>query len=415
MKTYLVGGAVRDQLLGLPITDRDWVVTGATPEDMIRKGFKPVGLSFPVFLHPQTGEEYALARKERKAGHGYNGFICDFDPSITLEEDLSRRDLTINAMAIDKSGHLVDPYGGEQDLDNRILRHVSAAFSEDPLRVLRAARFLCRFASLGFTIEAGTQQLIANIAATGELEHLTKERAWKEFERALGEQSPLQFFHLLYATNALKSVFTEFAYLFETATEAIIDSHTSNNTSDIQPTIIQQLDNVITQLDSPLERWGCFFYFADNFIPNDNTRNEHIRTLCNQLKAPNTYYQIAQAVTNCTSLLMTKTTLDSADILSLFHKTDAYRQPELFKKTIRICNAFKPLPHALPFYTQLLVECRALSAQPFIEQGLKGKQIGKALDNARQNFIAHALTGQPTHQPHVTDESDASIRQPSSQ
>ena len=189
--TYLVGGAVRDDLLGIPPRERDWVVTGSTPEELMRQGYRQVGASFPVFLHPQSGEEYALARTERKQGHGYHGFTVDFHAGVTLEEDLARRDLTINAMARGEDGQLVDPYGGQQDLEQRILRHVSPAFSEDPLRVLRVARFAARFAHLGFTVHPATMDLMRQIAASGELAHLVAERTWSELVGGLGHCDPL--------------------------------------------------------------------------------------------------------------------------------------------------------------------------------------------------------------------------------
>ena len=188
MKVYLVGGAVRDQLLGLPVKDRDWIVVGATPATLLSLGYQQVGKDFPVFLNPKTKEEYALARTERKASAGYTGFICDFSPTITLEQDLIRRDLTINAIAQSKDGEIIDPYGGKQDLENRILRHISPAFSEDPLRVLRVARFAARYHSLGFKIASETLSLMAELAQSGELQHLTAERVWLETEKALNEK-----------------------------------------------------------------------------------------------------------------------------------------------------------------------------------------------------------------------------------
>ena len=189
---YLVGGAVRDDLLGLPFDERDWVITGCTPEELLEEGYRQVGASFPVFLHPETGEEHALARTERKQGHGYHGFIVDFHPGVTLEEDLARRDLTVNAMARDSSGRLIDPFGGARDLKNRLLRHVSPAFREDPLRVLRVARFAARFAPLGFRVHQDTLQLMGEIAASGELEHLVAERVGSEIAAEEGHAVDLQ-------------------------------------------------------------------------------------------------------------------------------------------------------------------------------------------------------------------------------
>ncbi len=214
MKIYLVGGAVRDTLLNLPVVDHDWVVVGATPADLLALGYQQVGKDFPVFLNPQTHEEYALARTERKSGQGYTGFTCYAAPDVTLEEDLLRRDLTINAMARGDDGVLVDPYNGKADLDARLLRHVSDAFGEDPLRVLRVARFAARFASLGFTVAPETSALMQQMAESGELASLTAERVWKETEKALQSQSPQVYFQVLRDCGALKVLFPEIDALF---------------------------------------------------------------------------------------------------------------------------------------------------------------------------------------------------------
>lgn len=214
MKSYLVGGAVRDGLLGLPIKDRDWVVVGATPQQMLDAGYQQVGRDFPVFLHPDSHEEYALARTERKSGSGYTGFTCYAAPDVTLEQDLLRRDLTVNAMAQDADGSLIDPYGGRHDLQQRILRHVSPAFGEDPLRVLRVARFAARYAHLSFRIADETLALMREMTDAGELAHLTPERVWKETESALGTRNPQVFFQTLRDCGALKVLFPEIDVLF---------------------------------------------------------------------------------------------------------------------------------------------------------------------------------------------------------
>jgi tRNA nucleotidyltransferase (CCA-adding enzyme) len=214
MKVYLVGGAVRDQLLGRTPLERDWVVIGATPEQMVAHGYRPVGKDFPVFLHPQTAEQYALARTERKTGRGYYGFETRHSPDVTLEQDLSRRDLTINAMAQDTDGQLIDPHGGRSDLDARVLRHVSEAFVEDPLRVLRVARFAARYASLGFTVADGTLALMRRIVDAGELSALVAERVWSETQRALAEPTPQVYFEVLRGCGALEVVFPEIAALY---------------------------------------------------------------------------------------------------------------------------------------------------------------------------------------------------------
>ena len=206
MQIYKVGGAVRDRLLGKPVTDVDWVVVGATTEDMLIKGYRPVGTDFPVFLHPLTGEEYALARTERKSGRGYGGFVFHASPDVTLEDDLIRRDLTINAIAEDKEGNLTDPYGGQHDLEARVLRHVSPAFAEDPLRVLRVARFAARYAPDGFSVAPETLELMRQLSESGELDALTPERSWKEISRALMENQPQVFIQVLRDCGALKEL-----------------------------------------------------------------------------------------------------------------------------------------------------------------------------------------------------------------
>lgn len=215
MKIYLVGGAVRDELLGLPVRERDWVVVGARPEDLVAQGYKPVGKDFPVFLHPQTNEEYALARTERKTAPGYRGFDTQFSPDVTLEQDLERRDLTINAIARDMdTGALTDPFHGEKDLRARVLRHVSKAFVEDPVRVLRAARFAARFAPLGFEVAPETLALMRDIAARGELNALVPERVWQETQKALEQPAPWKYFEVLREATALAIIFPEIEALF---------------------------------------------------------------------------------------------------------------------------------------------------------------------------------------------------------
>ena len=211
---YLVGGAVRDEILGVPHKERDWVVVGGTPDELLNRNFRQVGASFPVFLHPETGEEYALARTERKQGHGYHGFAVDFHPGVTLEEDLSRRDLTINAMARDEDGQLIDPFGGQRDLEQRVLRHVSPAFGEDPLRVLRVARFAARFAEFGFQVHGSTMELMREMVASGELEHLVPERVWAEFADAMSSSQPDVFIRVLRECGALAVLLPEVDCLF---------------------------------------------------------------------------------------------------------------------------------------------------------------------------------------------------------
>ena len=214
MKTFLVGGAVRDTLLNYPVKEKDWVVIGETPESMIKQGFQPVGKDFPVFLHPKTHDEYALARTERKSAPGYKGFIVHASPEITLEQDLIRRDLTINAIAMDSHGKIYDPYDGEKDLKKRLFRHVSPAFSEDPVRILRVARFAARYSHLGFSVAKETLLLMRQMVNNGETDHLVAERVWAELIKALSEQTPSAFFYTLKQCGALQSIFPEIDQLF---------------------------------------------------------------------------------------------------------------------------------------------------------------------------------------------------------
>ncbi|MGR9087662.1 MAG: multifunctional CCA addition/repair protein, partial [Gammaproteobacteria bacterium] len=214
MEVYLVGGAVRDQLLNLPVTERDWVVLGETPESMLKMGFRPVGKDFPVFLHPENHEEYALARTERKTAPGYKGFAIHAAPDVSLEQDLLRRDLTINALAMTTEGRIIDPYGGRQDLENRVLRHVSPAFAEDPVRILRVARFAARYRHLGFTLHEDTRSLMQRMVERGEADYLVAERVWAELLKALIEPSPSEFFLTLRSCHALAVIFPEIERLF---------------------------------------------------------------------------------------------------------------------------------------------------------------------------------------------------------
>ncbi len=214
MQVYLVGGAVRDERLGLPVQERDWCVVGATPDELLDKGFKRVGKDFPVFLHPETGEEYALARTERKTAAGYHGFAFDTSPDVTIEEDLARRDFTINALAVSEDGELIDPHGGLDDLENLLIRHVSDAFVEDPVRILRAAKFAARFAQLGFRIAPATRDLMRNMVNDGEADALVPDRVWKETESALAGPDPQLYFEALRACSALRVVFPEVDALF---------------------------------------------------------------------------------------------------------------------------------------------------------------------------------------------------------
>lgn len=306
MQTFLVGGAVRDQLIGLSVDERDWVVVGASPEVMIEHGFKPVGKDFPVFLHPQTQEAYALARTERKTGKGYHGFVFYTGTDVTLEQDLRRRDLTVNAMALDKKGQLIDPFGGLNDLHNKILRHVSPAFNEDPVRILRIARFMARFEPLGFRVAENTLALMQDMSAGGEISALTAERVWKEFVKTLTAPAPAAFFHTLQKVNALEVLAPELAELFnglqsyETLAEALSTASSKGNAL----AGFTVLASWAAAADLQLYDW------------------------CIGLKAPKAYQQLARMMPQLYTLTKNRTALNADTLLHFFKRNDLLRNPQ---------------------------------------------------------------------------------------
>ncbi|EJB8473631.1 multifunctional CCA addition/repair protein [Citrobacter freundii] len=333
MKIYLVGGAVRDALLGLPVKDKDWVVVGATPQEMLDAGYQQVGRDFPVFLHPQTREEYALARTERKSGSGYTGFTCYAAADVTLEADLQRRDLTINALARDDDGEIIDPYHGRRDLENRLLRHVSPAFSEDPLRVLRVARFAARYAHLSFRIADETLALMREMTAAGELAHLTPERVWKETENALTTRNPQVFFQVLHDCGALRVLFPEIDALFGVPAPAQwhpeIDTgiHTLMTLSmaamlspnvDIRfATLCHDLGKALT----PKALWPRHHGHGPAGV-------KLVEQLCQRLRVPNDIRDLAKLVAEFHDLIHTFPILQPKTIVKLFDSIDAWRKPQ---------------------------------------------------------------------------------------
>lgn len=358
MKAYLVGGAVRDQLLGLPVTDRDWVVVGSTPEDMKAQGFVPVGQDFPVFLHPATHEEYALARTERKSGKGYQGFTFYASPDVTLEEDLVRRDLTINAIAQDASGALVDPFDGQADLQGRWLRHVSPAFVEDPLRVLRVARFAARFAPQGFRVAPETLALMQAIAESGELAHLTPERCWLELEKSLHTPCPAVFFQVLADVEALTVLWPELAEFLHQSPDALM-----------------ALNDCAASGAQVEQRWAQLWAGADMSL---------LEATEQRLKTPNRYRELAAlAAQVCDHPGLQGH--DADEVFALFERLDAWRRPE---RAVLFWSLFSASPASLQ---QAYDAAKGLSAKAFVEQGLKGPEVGRALAEARQAAIAQAL------------------------
>lgn len=306
MKIYLVGGAVRDQLLGLTPKERDWVVVGATPREMLAQGYRQVGRDFPVFLHPRTHEEYALARTERKTGKGYKGFICHADPSVTLEEDLARRDLTINAIAKTKSGQIIDPYGGQQDLAKKILRHVSAAFAEDPVRILRVARFAARFGD--FKVHPQTNVLMQQMLQAGEVAALVPERVWQELVSALNETFPYRFFEVLKSCQILSKLFPEIAPRLRTIKPAL------------KKAVMAKAKDTV--------RFAALFYAA---TPQELT------AFCQRLRVPKAYYALALMVIKYHEVFNQVLHLTAREVLQLIEHIDALRRPERFMEFLQTC------------------------------------------------------------------------------
>ena len=311
MQIYLVGGAVRDELLGLPIGERDWVVIGATPEEMGRRGFKPVGRHFPVFLHPDTKEEYALARTERKTGRGYHGFEFHVAPDVSIEEDLRRRDLTINAIARGDDGVLIDPYGGRRDLEDKILRHVSPAFAEDPVRVLRVARFATRFGPLGFRVAPETTAMMRKMVNNGEIEALVAERVWKEFETALTEPAPSRFFTCLRGIGALAAV-------PPAAAPGLAELLKSPSAMDA---VCRALDDCARSCD-PRRRVHTVFCAL---VLQAAAGGVDLETACRRLHAPATYLKLAKAASFCLRRIGETGCLSAQVLLDVFERTDALR------------------------------------------------------------------------------------------
>jgi len=337
VKTFLVGGAVRDALLRLPVKDRDWVVVGATPDSMLAQGYQQVGRDFPVFLHPESREEYALARTERKSGNGYTGFVTQFAPDVTLEQDLQRRDLTINAIAQAADGTLIDPYHGQQDLQQRALRHVSAAFNEDPLRVLRVARFAARFAHLNFRVAPETQALMREMAHSGELAHLTAERVWKETEKALLTRNPQVYFQLLRDCDALQVLFPEIDNLYgipapvkwhpeiDTGVHALMTLTMAAALSDQLDVRFATLFHDVGKALTPPEKWPSHHGHGPAGVPI-------VEALCQRLRVPNQVRDLALVVTEFHDVVHTIERQPADALVALFDRIDAWRKPDRVEK-----------------------------------------------------------------------------------
>ncbi|OCJ36914.1 multifunctional CCA addition/repair protein [Serratia sp. 14-2641] len=401
MKIYLVGGAVRDTLLNLPVVDHDWVVVGATPADLLALGYQQVGKDFPVFLNPQTHEEYALARTERKSGQGYTGFTCYAAPDVTLEEDLLRRDLTINAMARGDDGVLVDPYNGKADLDARLLRHVSDAFGEDPLRVLRVARFAARFASLGFTVAPETSALMQQMAESGELASLTAERVWKETEKALQSQSPQVYFQVLRDCGALKVLFPEIDALFGVPApekwhpEIDTGVHTLMTlaiAAQLSPEVDIRFSALCHDLGkgiTPQELWPHHYGHGPAGV-------RLVEKLCQRLRVPNPVRELAKLVAEYHDLIHTVNKLRPETLLKLFDAIDVWRKPQRLEQMILTSEAdargrtgFENNPYPQGDYLRQAYQvANAVSVKEVVESGLQGLAIRDEVKRRRQQALA---------------------------
>ncbi|WP_462099598.1 multifunctional CCA addition/repair protein [Vibrio cholerae] len=400
MQIYLVGGAVRDQLLQLPVYDRDWVVVGSSPQAMLAAGFQAVGKDFPVFLHPNSKEEHALARTERKTGVGYTGFACHYTPDVTLEEDLLRRDLTINAMAQDNSGQLIDPYGGQRDLAAKVLRHVSPAFVEDPLRVLRVARFAAKLHHLGFTVAEETMQLMAKIAQSGELQHLTAERVWQEWHKSLSTHHPEVFLQVLRDCGALAVVLPEIDRLFgvpqpekwhpeiDTGIHTLMVAKQAAQLSDSLPVRFAAQVHDLGKGVTPPSEWPSHKLHC-------HTGLNIIESLCERIRVPNEFRDLALAVCAQHSNIHRADELKPATKLKVLGLLDVWRKPERLEQVLLCCEAdhrgrlgleSEPYPQR-EIFLRAYQAALGVAVQAVIADGFQGKQIKEELDKRRVSAI----------------------------
>ena len=399
MEIYLVGGAVRDQLLGYPVKDRDYVVVGATVDDMLQQGYSQVGKDFPVFLHPQTKAEYALARTERKLGVGYKGFEVYATPDVSLVDDLRRRDLTINAMAQNEDG-LVDPYGGMRDLQAKVLRHVSVHFKEDPLRILRLARFAARYAHLGFTVASETMSFMAEMVDSGELSTLTAERVWQEVSRSLAEPSPEVFFNVLRQCGALAAILPEIDALFGVPQP---EKHHPEIDTGLHTMMVLQQAVLLT--DSPEVRFAALTHdLGKALTPAESWPSHHghekkgltaLKTLAARVRLPNDFTELAAKVMEFHGHAHRAFELKAVTLLKVLESIGAFRQASKLDDFLLACEAdskgrlgfeTREYPQA-EWLKDVYRVANNVSAKEFVEQGLKGKQIGEAISKERLRLI----------------------------
>ncbi|MES9901882.1 MAG: multifunctional CCA tRNA nucleotidyl transferase/2'3'-cyclic phosphodiesterase/2'nucleotidase/phosphatase [Sedimenticola sp.] len=372
MRIYLVGGALRDRLLDLPVKDRDWVVVGATPGEMLDLGYRQVDAAFPVFLHPQTGEEYALARSETKSGPGYKGFEVECGPQVTLEQDLLRRDLTINAMAEDQQGNIIDPFDGRTDLDNGLLRHVSPAFVEDPVRLLRIARFAVKLGRWGFRVTHATHRLMKQMAASDDITALKPERVWQEMVRALGEPQPWRFFEVLHRCGALQQIMPELAQAMD-----VPAGHPKEE--DSAP--IAALKRVAVDGDAPL-RFAAVFYHA--------VVEKGLKTpLLQGLRAEREYRDLLALTLTLAATYRGLSPSDAAGYMTLLQQGGGLQQPQRFMRGIDVCQALYPeeAEWQRQRIEQALKAATAVTAAELLAEGYQGAALGEALAQRRLQAV----------------------------
>jgi tRNA nucleotidyltransferase (CCA-adding enzyme) len=407
MQTYIVGGAVRDALLGLPVNDRDWVVVGATPQQLIAMGFLPVGKDFPVFLHPQTREEYALARTERKTAAGYHGFIFHAEPSVTLEQDLARRDLTINAMAQDPQGRIVDPFGGRRDLQDRVMRHVTDAFREDPVRILRLARFAARFPD--FQVAPETMELMRAMVEAGEVDALVAERVWQELARGLMENTPSRMFGVLRECGALAKLLPEVDRLWGVPQRA--DYHPEVDTG----VHLMLVLDVAARLAAPLPvRFACLTHdlgkgttpadVLPRHIGHEQRSADLLRGVCERLRVPTECRELADVVAREHGNVHRSLEFGASALVRLLERCDAFRKPQRFELVLLACECdargrLGKEEEPYPQRARLLGALTAAQSVPTHEvandaqaKGLKGPKVGEMIQRARIEAVDRSLS-----------------------
>ena len=414
MKVYLVGGAVRDERLGLPVKERDWCVVGSTPDSLIDQGFKPVGKDFPVFLHPDSGEEYALARTERKIDPGYHGFTFHTSEDVTIEDDLRRRDLTVNAMALDDDGTLVDPHGGMADLESRVLRHVSDAFVEDPVRILRVAKFAARFAALGFTVAPDTLNLMSRMVRDGEVNALVADRVWKETEAALSADDPQVFFETLRQCGALRVLYPEIDRLF--GVPQVAKWHPEIDSGLHTMMVLEQAGKLSPEADV---RFAALMHDVGKATTDKNKLPSHhghelrsvglIKKMSERYPVPSACRDLALLVAEFHGHCHRAFELRASTILRVLQKADAFRRPERFEKFIVACEAdargrtgFEERDYPQADYLRQAAACAAnVSAVDCVKTGFSGEEIKEAIEIARLTALRNfkSANGRTTQTP----------------